>query len=146
MADVEGLRWISKHFGRQVITLEDGDRGKAAVAIRELKVSRHVEMKDGKPILRLRVRIKGTLSELSGQIDRQTINRLAEQKIEQEIRRAYEAGIKKHADLFNLEEMLYRYHLKTWRALQARHWKPDARELEANVEFVLKYAGVFELK
>lgn len=146
IGEIQGVRWTNNHFKRQVITLADPNGGVVSVTARELKSKRTVRIRDGKPELELRIAIRSSLNELDSDLKREAINALARKQIEKDVRTAYEAGLKGGVDLFNFDEILYRYHLNAWRKLSEGGWAPQEGDLKVKVSFSLKYSGVFDLK
>ncbi|QHW34099.1 Ger(x)C family spore germination protein [Paenibacillus rhizovicinus] len=145
VGEARGLQWANKHFNRDVLTVNSSN-GVASITVRNLKVRRKVEMRGDRPILKLDIQVRSSLNEVGPEIDRSTIIENAKNQIKQEVLSAYENGVKKEVDLYNFEEILYRYHLKTWKKLSKHHWKPEEKELQVNIRFGLKYSGVFELR
>lgn len=145
ISEARGLQWVSKHFNRAVMTV-NGENGVASITIRSLKPRRIVETRDGKPVLKLDIRVRSSLNEITPDIMRSSIVENAEKQIEAEVQDTYAAGVKKGVDLYNFEEILYRYHLPAWRKLAKAGWKPEEKQLQVNVRIGLKYSGVFELR
>ena len=120
--------------------------GTASITVRELVSRRKIDVSGDRPILKLHVRIRSSLNEMSTEVVRSIIVSNVKKQIEQEILATYRAGVKKDVDLYNFEETLYRRHLKTWKRLAKNDWQPGENDLRVSVELGLKYSGVFELK
>ncbi|NBC67804.1 Ger(x)C family spore germination protein [Paenibacillus sacheonensis] len=145
IGEVRGIQWGNGHFNREVMTV-NGGTGFTSITVRELKVKRSIEIKNGVPKPVLSVRVRSSLNELGEGMTRSEIVRLAKKQIEAEIRSAYNTAAKRGVDIFDFDETLYRHHLRTWNRMSQGRWRPGENELKVNVKLGVKYSGVFELK
>ncbi|MBW4841309.1 MAG: Ger(x)C family spore germination protein [Paenibacillaceae bacterium] len=149
-AMLQGARYIA--FNRMIIfpltlTLEDGTP--VTLSIIHSKSDVGVRANDEYPKVRIQVRIKAYITEAgtASGVTAATIDELAEKKIEQDIRRSFDAAKAKQIDLYNLEEKLYRDEHARWKELMSRG-KPliFLMELdEVQVEMNLVHSSSYKL-
>ncbi|SDX38838.1 Ger(x)C family spore germination protein [Paenibacillus sp. CF384] len=142
-----GVRWSNNSFKRAIYAVPNNGDGTDVVTIRKMKVKKKVKMKNGRPTFELQVKAKGELSEMGNSLSIPQLEGRIREIIQAEIKQTYTAGIKQGADLFNLEEVLYRYHLRQWKkTASAESWHPGEADLKVSVAFKIVHAGVFEMK
>ncbi|RAP77806.1 Ger(x)C family spore germination protein [Paenibacillus montanisoli] len=140
-----GTRWVSERFQKAHYTVQDEAQNTSVVSILDLKAKKKViAAKKGMKYVLL-IQAKGQLIEQGGNQTVSQIEGKVRKRIEDEIRQAYVAGIRKKVDLFNFEETLYRYHNNEWKKAASKgNFLPGENELEVNVSFRVKHAGVFD--
>jgi len=116
--DVRGLRWMEPKTNRSPLILELRDKDSLVVYPSKPKVKIRARMKNGEPYFTVRVRTAARVGNMSEADTREEIERLAEQKVAEEIRKAYEKGLEMDADLLGLEEYLYRKRNRDWKRLR----------------------------
>ncbi|MBP3961478.1 Ger(x)C family spore germination protein [Paenibacillus lignilyticus] len=142
-----GVRWASNRFKRAVYAVQNKGDGTDVVTIKHMKVKKKVRMNNGRPTFELQVKAKGELTEMGNSLTLSQLEVHIREMIRTEINQTYIAGVKQGADLFNLEETLYRYHLPQWKkTASAGGWHPHENDLKVSVSFKIVHAGVFEMK
>ncbi|WP_164545682.1 Ger(x)C family spore germination protein [Paenibacillus albus] len=149
LKQVTGVRWSKNPLYRAQYTVQsEGQQDAAVVGIRYAKVKKK-ELKAGKsgPKFVLHVKAYGDLTEMGGSMTVGEIEGKVRKLIEEEIMLAYTSGIREHLDLFNLEEVMYRYHLGEWKkTARSGDWLPGEKDLQVKVSFGIRRAGVFEMQ
>lgn len=151
--EIGGMRWIDPTFQQHYIYTglnsgKDGGRQEniATLNITSSKPAYRLVQAGQNPEIKLDIRAKGHLIELTGPMTEREISRQVEQKIKAEIERTFAIGCSKHVDILQLEEFLYRNHNKLWKQLtKAGEWIPIPGELKVDVHFDLVHTGKFDL-
>ncbi|SEM64762.1 germination protein, Ger(x)C family [Paenibacillus sp. OV219] len=149
LKQVVGVRFAKNPLYRAQYTVQAGEnKDVAVVGITYAKVKKKVlKQAKGGPKFVLHVKAYGDLTEISGSMMVGEIESKARQLIKDEIKLAYTSGIRKHADLFNLEEVMYRYHLGQWKKFaRSGDWLPGEEDLQVEISFSIRRAGVFEMQ
>ncbi|REE80228.1 Ger(x)C family germination protein [Paenibacillus taihuensis] len=149
LKQVIGVRWSKNPLYHAQYTVQaEGHQDAASVWITYSKVKKkEVKTSKGGPKFVLHVKAYGDLIEIGGNLTVAEIESKVRKLIEDEIMLAYTSGIRKHIDLFNLEEIMYRYHLGEWKKT-ARNgdWHPGENDLKVELSFGIRRAGVFEMQ
>ncbi|MGG3456479.1 Ger(x)C family spore germination protein [Paenibacillus rhizolycopersici] len=147
---LQGARYIA--FDRMdkfplTLTLEDSTPVTLSIIHSHSDVG--VSTEGEHPKVHIRARVKAYIAD-AGMARRATaaaIDELAEKKIEQDIRRSFDAAKAKQIDIYNLEEKLYRDNQARWKELMSRG-KPliTLMELdEVQVEMKLVHSSSYKL-
>lgn len=144
--DVRGIRWVNNNFQRIIVNAEkEGNSSTVAIANARHKISTAPGL--GEPArFELSLKLKGAVIELDGELSRQEIEQILEQKIKEEIESAFRYGAARQMDVFNLEHVLYRYHNQYWKQhVQGETLKLMPDQLTVKVDMQLGDSGKFDL-
>jgi len=141
--DVRGLRWMEPKTNRSPLIIEFRDKDSLVVYPSKPKVQIRARMKNGEPYFTVRIRAAVRVGNMSEADTREEIERLAAQKMEEEIRKAYEKGLEMGADLLGLEDYLYRKRNRDWKRLRREgglELRPESLE-KVEVSVIVENAG-----
>lgn len=112
--DFKGLRWITKTTRRSPlrITMDDGDE--VNIIITQLDSQLRINEKD-KEKFDIYVQAKGGIIEVHKEIALPVLKEKINEKMAQEVRETYSNALKIQADLYNLEELVYRRDYDRWK-------------------------------
>jgi spore germination protein KC len=119
LKELAGLRWIQRGTVRAGVPVPNKTEPSVQIVVDKPKTKLKLNMAGDD--IRYNIDMKAT-----GYIVNRTQNSLLELRqltekttevIEQEIRKSFLAGLKKHTDIYNLEHNLYRYHYREWKAI-----------------------------
>lgn len=143
--DVLGIRWLNPAF-QKVFTKVELDGSMATISINGSSAKRRAKLSGEDARFELNIELKGHIVEMDGQMSKQQLTVLVEQKVKEEIEAAYRYGVQKKMDLLQLEHVLYRYHNSYWKAnAAAGKWRPRADALTVKVKMILTDSGKFEM-
>ncbi|RKP56879.1 Ger(x)C family spore germination protein [Cohnella endophytica] len=115
--DVEGVRWLVNTSKGTRLTIEENGKVLATFKISKPNSKVRVKMVNGEPVFEIHVKVNAGVIELWQKEEEQRLEKIAAKKIADEIRSAFEAGMKQHADLLDLEHVLYRKKFSDWKSL-----------------------------
>ncbi|MGN7356360.1 Ger(x)C family spore germination protein [Paenibacillus sp. SAF-054] len=117
--DLKGTRWIQRKLQRSPINIPDANAGRPVASL--ILVKPHLYIKpvidNGQARYVIRVSINAYIDELIKNNSSDTLEKMAGVVVKNEILMSYKKGLKQHADVFMLEEKLYRKYPKKWREL-----------------------------
>ena len=144
--EVLGLRWTDEETPRSPLLIKSNDKNIALLALENPKVTITPVIKDDRVIYKFHVSLKGNVMELFERWEEQDLERLAAEKIQSEIRDAYEDGLALKADLLQLEHTLYRKNVHEWKKLREREKLELTNEsLDIEVEVNLTTSGKLKM-
>lgn len=119
MSDISllGKRWLEAETERAHLYIKRDGRTVAVLIFRRPKFDIDWREEGGRIRFDLKLSLRAVISEHSAGMTLDEIVRRAEETIRDEIRRTYNEGIKRQADVLNLLEPVYRYDLKLYRKL-----------------------------
>ncbi|WNC14132.1 Ger(x)C family spore germination protein [Brevibacillus brevis] len=116
-----GLRWINPHTEFGGLIIREKNVPKATLRIQNVRVE-VVPVQGGEnPRFHLHVHLKGFIREVMSKISTKDIRRIAEKEVRQQIQETFLTGVKRGADLYSLEEVLYKHDLKGWKQFSRNH-------------------------
>jgi Ger(x)C family germination protein len=130
--DLSGYRWLQQKLERSPINVPDNSNPAVALVLTKPRF-KVTTVLDGEVKYNIRVKLKAYLDEMTRDITEQEIEDQAAQVIREQIMTTYKKGLRIKADIFKLDEVLYRNHPKKW------------REYHARGEFLLKPESIGEI-
>lgn len=117
--DLKGTRWTQRQLQRSPINIPDANAGSPVASL--IMVKPHLYIKpvidNGQVRYVIRVSINAYIDELLKNNTSDTLEKMAGDVVKNEILMSYNKGLKQKADVFMLEEKLYRKYPKKWREL-----------------------------
>ncbi|MWV43173.1 Ger(x)C family spore germination protein [Paenibacillus sp. HJL G12] len=115
--DLKGTRWIQRQLQRSPINIPY--EGKPVASLIMVKPHLYIKpvMDKGKPRFMIRVSINAYVDELVKDTPHKTMEKMASVVVENEIKMSYKKGLDQKADVFMLDENLYRKNPKKWHEL-----------------------------
>lgn len=117
--DLAGYRWLQQKLERSPINVPDNSDPAVALVLTKPRF-KVTTVFDGEVKYNIRVKLKAYLDEMTRDITEQEIEDQAAQVIKEQIMSTYKKGLRIKADIFKLEEALYRNHPKEWREYHTR--------------------------
>jgi spore germination protein KC len=109
--DLTGVKWTSNQAARIPLSFFDE---KVSVVVNKPK--RFVKVLEGnRPTYELMIRGKAELIQNEDNISMDKIEEEINKKVKRDIQKTLEKGDELNADLLNIREAAYRYHMKTWK-------------------------------
>jgi spore germination protein KC len=129
--DLAGIKWTSNEAVRIPLSLFD-----ERVSLAVLKPQRVVKVLEGnRPTYELMVRGKAELLQNEGNISMDKIEEEINKKVKKDIQKTLEKGNELNADLLNISEAAYRYHLKTWKPSEIQSFDLNSVEnIDVNIK------------
>lgn len=115
--DLRGIRWIQKKMERSPVRVAKDGKPVAALILLHPKPKITPVVQDGKVSFNLSVRMKGFVNELIEDLPEKEMEAMAAEVVKEEIRSTYKKGVAMQADVYSLDEVLYRDNPKEWHAL-----------------------------
>ncbi|WP_309119011.1 Ger(x)C family spore germination protein [Paenibacillus sp.] len=117
--ELRGLTWVEPDSNRGPLILYSGGEIQSAVVLENPNAIVHPRVRNGKAEFSLDVKLSGSLILSMTPLAEAEIEREAEEKIRKQIRRLYDEGLKRDADLLRLEPALYRQKNREWKTLRS---------------------------
>ncbi len=116
-----GSRWLQKKLNITWIAIPDDGPLKAVVNLRRpnYRISLR-QIKDGYAVYDIKVRIKGSISELIQNMTVEEMEKQSAEVLERQIRETYAYALERGVDIYSMSGILYRKHPDIWRKWQAR--------------------------
>ncbi|GGG51345.1 Ger(x)C family spore germination protein [Paenibacillus radicis (ex Gao et al. 2016)] len=142
--EISGLAWGTEGFERTIVSVTPKENQEATVIIDNSKMN--VTWDPQTSIFHLQTNMQGHIVEWDTDVDRVQFVKMVEEKVKKEIRATIVKGQEIGVDVYPLEHVLYRYHLKQWKEIRKKGvWKPSIDEIRIDVNFTLKYSGEVEV-
>lgn len=117
--DLKGHPWVETETHRAPLIIDSGGRIQAALALENPKITIRPRVQNGKATYVINVYLSGVIVEMPEPISKADIERKAEEQVKKEIRKTFVEGLKRKADLFQLEQALYRNNNREWKKLHS---------------------------
>lgn len=114
--DLKGTRWTQRQLVHSPINIPDTGRPVATLMIQKPHLYVKPIIENGKPRFKIRVSVDAYIDELIKDTPHEKMETMAGEVIKNEIKMSYKKGLEKKADVFMLDEKLYRKHPKKWHA------------------------------
>ncbi|WCN37567.1 Ger(x)C family spore germination protein [Aneurinibacillus uraniidurans] len=111
---MQGIRWMQKQTVRTPLYIFDGKKPVASLTLGKPKIKIKPQMKNGKAMFNVKVSVKGAIIEMGKTLTQEQLQKRAEDRIQGEIRRTFQEGVKMNADVFQLSNTLYRENPRAW--------------------------------
>ena len=142
--EIQGLPWLNRHTVRLPLDLFDGDRLVAVVVAEEPEYDIKPTVQHGKAYFDISVKVKVGVNELHADVTERELRRMAQQKIEDQIRETYQLALEKNADIYNLGESLYRKNPNVWKRVASGNMLSKDSLRTVHVDAQLVYAGRYK--
>lgn len=143
--DLEGYRWLQQKLERSPINVPNDSNPAVALVLTKPRF-KVTTVFDGEVKYNIKVKLKAYLDEMTRDITEQEIEDQAAQVIREQIMTTYKKGLRIKADIFKLDEVLYRNHPKVWREHHVRGaflLKPESIN-EIDVKVSLLHTGKYK--
>ncbi|WP_158299592.1 Ger(x)C family spore germination protein [Paenibacillus antri] len=118
--DLQGLSWIEPESYRGPLILYSGGEIQSAVVLENPKTIVHPRVRNGRAEFSLDVKLSGALILSMAPKTESEMEKEAEEKVRKQIRRLYDEGLKRDADLLRLEPAMYRQKNREWKSLRSQ--------------------------
>ncbi|WP_136604995.1 Ger(x)C family spore germination protein [Paenibacillus dokdonensis] len=115
--ELKGTRWIQRQLERSPINIPDQGRPIATLILVKPHLYIKPVIENNKVRYKIRVSINAYIDELIKDTPQKTMEKMASIAVENEIKRSYQNGLQKKADVFMLDEKFYRKYPKKWHEL-----------------------------
>ncbi|WP_282172235.1 Ger(x)C family spore germination protein [Cytobacillus firmus] len=128
--DLSGIKWTSNQAITVPLSLFD-----EKVSVLIIKPERIVKVLEGnRPTYKLNVRGRAELVQNEDNISIDQIEEAINKKVKSDIQKSLEVGDEMNADLLNISETAYRYHLKTWKPSEIKSFDLNSVEnIDVNI-------------
>lgn len=144
-----GLRWMNPDTTYASLIVRQAKKEKATLRIQHVKLDVvPVPHTAGDPRFKITIHLKGFVKELLSNVSAEYIRRNAETQVKEQVKETFLNGIKKGADVYGLESVLYKRDLQAWKAFAKNHNKKLSEDAlaEVNVFVYLSDSGKMKLK
>ncbi|MEC0370449.1 Ger(x)C family spore germination protein [Paenibacillus chibensis] len=114
--NLKGTRWIQRQLQRSPINIPEEGRPVAALILVKPHLYVKPVIENNKARFKIRVSINAYIDEMIKDTPNQTLENMASTAVKHEILMSYAKGIERKADVFMLDEKLYRKYPKKWSA------------------------------
>jgi len=116
--ELSGTRWTQRQLRRSLLQIPSEGPTVASLILINPHYDVKSDVKDGKAVFDIRVKLDATLDELLKNVSIRYMEEEAEKHVRDEIMESFRNGLKKQVDVLKLEETLYRNHPRKWHALR----------------------------
>ncbi|MFT9496922.1 MULTISPECIES: Ger(x)C family spore germination protein [Bacillota] len=117
LKDLSGLPWLSTHTIRVPLDLFTKEKLAAVLVIEKPKYEVTPIVKLNKAYFDISVKVKAEINELHTDLTEKELTQMAQEKIEEQIRKTYQTAFKNEIDIYDLGESLYRKHPHQWKSI-----------------------------
>lgn len=133
-----GLRWVEKGIKRTPLRLYKNKKPSVLLVVRNPKAKITYEVKGTDVYVDVEISIRGSTTEIEQRVTEQEIVDEAKKMVKKQVRDAFDTGVKRNVDLFQISYMLYRKDYKTWERLNRNGYialtKDSLRNIKVEVE------------
>ncbi|MBA2941067.1 Ger(x)C family spore germination protein [Paenibacillus sp. CGMCC 1.16610] len=146
--EMEGFRWLQEKLSRSPINIPDTKKPVAAIVIIEPKSRILPSIRNDKVYYTIKLKVNAYVDEMVEDISPEDMRKLAENVIEDQLRKTYEIGLSKKIDVLQLGERLYRNYPEKWHELNQRNdFNLDADSLDkVEVKVKLQHTGKYKAR
>ncbi|GAA0378506.1 Ger(x)C family spore germination protein [Bacillus horti] len=140
-----GKSYLDKDMRRMPLTIDDGGHQTLTLIVHTKDYDIKHTFKDGKVRYDLEIDIGAYIEEMEEKIGEKIMTARLEEKIQQDIRMTFEKGLEMGADVYNLNDKVYRYDHKNWE--KYIRGKPNEEVIElgdVRVNAVIKHSGKYK--
>lgn len=116
-----GVRWLTPKTEFAGLIIREGKKPKATLRVKHVSLDISPVQKGVDPRFRVTVHLRAFVRDMMGDVSAEYIKKNAEKQIEQQIRSTFLKGIASGADLYGLEETLYRKDIDAWKQFAKDH-------------------------
>ncbi|WP_308634906.1 Ger(x)C family spore germination protein [Paenibacillus silvisoli] len=128
--EVSGLRWMTKSTSRTAVETKD-----AILSLEKPRPRIKVSLQDGKTVFNITVQVRGNVVELlSDRPSEHELEKEAEERIKQEIRSTYEAGLRIGADVYSFKNVLFKRRYANWKTVQLTPQSLRQIDVQVNIQ------------
>ncbi|MBL5768677.1 Ger(x)C family spore germination protein [Heyndrickxia sporothermodurans] len=117
LKDLSGMPWLSTHTIRVPLDLFTEEKLAAVLVAEKPKYEVTPIVKLNKAYFDISVKVKAGINELHTDLTEKELTQMAQEKIEEQIRKTYQTAFKEGIDIYNLGESLYRKHPHQWKSI-----------------------------
>ncbi|PWV95546.1 Ger(x)C family germination protein [Paenibacillus cellulosilyticus] len=144
--EMVGLRWVQPDFKKELLSLRVNNKP-VTVGVDRVSSRLTSRLQSNSTSFKLRVKLFIHAVELEGQQNDKDIEQSVSDKVKDEIKRTYEAGLLQRADVYQTKLNLYRYHTAFWKKhASSNEWLPGKGDLSIEVTTKLVNTGKYKLK
>ncbi|WP_413357496.1 Ger(x)C family spore germination C-terminal domain-containing protein [Robertmurraya sp. 2P01SA] len=117
LKDLSGMPWLSTHTIRVPLDLFAEEKLAAVLVAEKPKYEVTPIVKLNKAYFDISVKVKAGINELHTDLTEKELTQMAQEKIEEQIRKTYQTAFKEGIDIYSLGESLYRKHSHQWKSI-----------------------------
>lgn len=141
-ADLLGKRFMDKTMVRVPIAINENGQTLMTFVVEVTDVKIDHKIVDGKVNYKLSLKVKTHINEMKQQMELASMVEKIQKRIEQEIRKSFEKGLSINADIYNLNDSVYRYDNKNWKEYIDGKTMQECMELkEVDVDVIIHDSG-----
>ncbi|SDD97183.1 germination protein, Ger(x)C family [Paenibacillus sp. UNCCL117] len=143
--EMMGKRYLDKKMSRLPVTLHEAGKTLATlvVHVKDCRVDYRIE--GGKVKYTVKLKATAFIEELYKNMEESSIIERVKKDVDRQIRTSFQKGLDIHADIYNLNDDLFRYHHEDWKTYIAGKPVKDITELETvDLELRLLHSGKYK--
>lgn len=146
--EILGLRWVTKQTKRSPLVLKADGNLDIVVSIIRPDVEIIPEFNNGDVRFIIKIRVKGSVADMEGQIALSKLEKEIKRHIRNEVMESFKNGLEIGADLYNLEEVVYRKNNKEWKKLfKDKEYQLTPESIKTiDVQVSIQHTGDFKFK
>lgn len=142
---ISGLKYLDESSERFLVEVNDDRRPDFTVVVRKPKYKLKYTIDKGQVYYDLDVKVNVYLDEMLRQLSQKEMVEKLGAQIETEIRRTFQNGVTIGADIFNLNDNLYRYHYGDWKkTMGTRNTVSNVELRNVKVNVGIRYSGKYK--
>ncbi|WP_168119606.1 Ger(x)C family spore germination protein [Paenibacillus sp. HB172176] len=147
LKDLIGLRWTQQKTERTpLLVRKPGSEEYTIISIKNIDVHKHAAKKGSRPRYSIDIDLAGVILEVHGDFSIADIQKLAEARVEQEVRLTYGKGLALQTDIYSLRHEFYKKYPREWLKGAPGDFAISSDSLETvHVTFELKELGLNKL-
>lgn len=148
LINLKGLRWMREETVRSDLSVIRGEKKIAELVLENPKINVKPMIKHGKPQFEIEIKLKAIVNEMTISAKEKEIQKLAEQRVKEEILHTYKEGLSIGADVLQLGYHLYRKDPKGWYKAYGKneHHFPLDEDSISNLKITVKLISTGKLK
>ncbi|MCR2804472.1 Ger(x)C family spore germination protein [Paenibacillus soyae] len=117
--NIKGISWVQPETIRAPVNIRSEGEFEASLFLERPKIKIKPRIENGMPAYTMSVSLSGNITEMIKPLAESEIVRKAEEQIKLEIVDTFQEGLKRNADLLQLEQALYRQNVREWKKLSS---------------------------
>ncbi|RIX60467.1 Ger(x)C family spore germination protein [Paenibacillus nanensis] len=135
---IKGIPWVEPETIRAPVILKSKGEIEASLFLERPKIKIKPHIENGLATYTMRVELTGNMTEMVKPMTESDIERKAEEEVRREILSVFREGLKRKADLLQLEQALYRQNVREWKRLSSQGLAEPKADSLKDVKVIVK--------
>lgn len=135
---IKGIPWVEPETIRAPVILRSKGEIEASLFLERPKIKIKPHIENGKATYTMSVELTGNMTEMLKPMPESDIEKKAEEEVKREIMNVFHEGLKRKADLLQLEQALYRQNVREWKRLSTQGLAAPKADSLKDVKVIVK--------